>query len=71
MLITLTGAGSEHTADPGVSRDGLENLENWLGQMKTGPACQNGIKVPAPPKTMLEGEEQKSFVKGAQPIVQR
>ena len=55
-----------------VSRDGLENLESWLGQMNTRPACQNGIKVPEPPpKTMLEGEEQKSFVKGAQSIVQR
>jgi glutathione S-transferase len=30
----------------GVSRDGLENLDRWMGAMKIKPALQRGIKVP-------------------------
>lgn len=56
----------------GVPREGLENLDRWLGQMKIRPACQKGIKIPEPPpQALLEGKAQKSFVKGAQSILQR
>ena len=56
----------------GVPREGLKNLDRWLGQMKIRPACQKGIKIPEPPpQALLEGKVQKSFVKGAQSILQR
>ena len=32
----------------GVSRDGLENLDRWLNQMKDRPAGRRGVDVPAP-----------------------
>ena len=55
----------------GVSREGLENLDRWLDQMKARPACQKGIRVPEPPpKKILEGDDEKNFVKGAQSILQ-
>jgi glutathione S-transferase len=56
----------------GVSREGLENLDRWLGQMKERPACQKGIRIPEPPpKRILVGDQRESFVKGAQSILQR
>ena len=30
----------------GVSVDGLEHLQRWMGQMAARPACQRGIEVP-------------------------
>ena len=55
----------------GVSREGLKNLDRWLDQMKARPACQKGIRVPEPPpKKILEGDDEKNFVKGAQSILQ-
>ena len=55
----------------GVSRDGLPHLDRWLGQMKLRPACQQGVRVPeAPPEKILDGGDEKEFVKGAQKILQ-
>jgi len=55
----------------GVSRDGLENLDRWLTQMKERPACQRGIQVPEPPpQKVLEGDAEKKFVDNARNILQ-
>ena len=55
----------------GVSRDDLPNLDRWLTQMKSRPACRAGINVPAPaPKKILTGEALDTFAKGAQTILQ-
>ena len=55
----------------GVSRDGLPQLDRWLGQMKERPACRAGVLVPEPtPEKMLEGEAEKKFIKGVQNILQ-
>lgn len=32
----------------GVSLDGLDNLQRWLGAMEARPACQWGVAVPEP-----------------------
>jgi glutathione S-transferase len=55
----------------GVSRDGLPHLDRWLGQMKERPACRQGVQVPeAPPEKLLDGKDEKEFVKGAQKMLQ-
>ena len=55
----------------GVSREGLDHLDRWLGQMKARPACRAGIQVPVPaPKSMLSGAAAKAFTTNAQSIVQ-
>ena len=55
----------------GVSRDDLPNLDRWLTQMKSRPACRAGINVPAAaPKKILTGEALDNFAKGAQTILQ-
>lgn len=54
----------------GVSRDGLPNLDRWLGQMKIRPACQRGIDVPEPRAQELKGEDEQKFVKNAQNMLQ-
>ncbi|MBL6686702.1 MAG: glutathione S-transferase N-terminal domain-containing protein [Pseudomonadales bacterium] len=55
----------------GVSREGLPHLDRWLDQMKSRPACQQGIQVPVPaPKKILEGEAEQKFAQNAQSILQ-
>ncbi len=55
----------------GVSRDGLENLDRWLNQMKDRPACRRGVDVPEPrPGEELKGEDEKNFVGRAQSMLQ-
>ena len=55
----------------GVSRDGLENLDRWLNQMKERPACRRGVDVPeARPVEELRGEDEKKFVDRAQSMLQ-
>jgi len=55
----------------GVSRDGLENLDRWLAQMKEKPACQKGILVPTPPPPKeLSGDAEQEFIKGARNMLQ-
>ncbi|MDA0978054.1 MAG: glutathione S-transferase N-terminal domain-containing protein [Proteobacteria bacterium] len=55
----------------GVSRDGLPNLDRWLEQMKSRPACRRGVDIPEPrPVEELTGDEEKKFVGNAQQILQ-
>ncbi len=56
----------------GVSRDGLPNLDRWLNQMKSRPACQRGVEVPEPrPQDgELRGKDEEKFVKNAQSMLQ-
>ncbi len=55
----------------GVSRDDLPNLDRWLTQMKSRPACRAGINVPVPaPKRILTGDALDTFAKNAQTILQ-
>ncbi len=55
----------------GVSRDGLENLDRWLNQIKERPACRRGIDVPEPrPVEELKGDDEKKFVDRAQSMLQ-
>ncbi len=55
----------------GVSRDGLENLDRWLNQIKERPACRRGVDVPEPrPVEELKGDDEKKFVDRAQSMLQ-
>ena len=55
----------------GVSRDGLENLDRWLNQIKERPACRRGIDVPEPrPVEELKGDDEKKFVDRSQSMLQ-
>ncbi len=56
----------------GVSRDGLENLDRWLGVMKQKPRLRQGITVPVAVESLLkDAEAEKEFAKNAQTIVKR
>ena len=56
----------------GVSVDGLENLQRWLGQLAERPGCQRGIEVPVKlPNLAEDAEGAEKFAKGAQSILQR
>jgi glutathione S-transferase len=56
----------------GVSRDGLENLDRWLGVMKQKPGLRQGITVPVAVESLLKDDEaEKEFAKNAQTIVKR
>ncbi|MDH3623593.1 MAG: glutathione S-transferase N-terminal domain-containing protein [Myxococcales bacterium] len=58
----------------GVSRDGLEHLDRWLGAMKQRPACRRGVEVPftLPNLTAAENKEAaEEFRKSAQKIIKR
>jgi GST-like protein len=56
----------------GVSRDGLENLDRWLGVMKEKPGLRKGIGVPVKIDNILEDEAAaKVFLEKAGKMVQR
>lgn len=56
----------------GVSRDGLENLDRWLGVMKAKPGLQKGITIPLGSDSLLKNEnDAKEFANKAQSIVSR
>jgi len=58
----------------GVSVDGLDHLQRWLGEMAARPACERGVGVPVRLPDLTEGgdtEAAKAFAKGAQTILQR
>jgi len=56
----------------GVSVDGLEHLQRWLGQLAERPACRRGVEVPVKLPNLAEDEEgAEKFAKGAQSILQR
>jgi len=56
----------------GVSLDGLDHLQRWMGQMSARPACRRGVDVPFPLPS-LTGDEKgaEEFAKGARTLVQR
>jgi glutathione S-transferase len=56
----------------GVSIDGLEHLQRWLGAMNARPACRRGVDVPFPlPALVDESEGAEQFAKNASTLVQR
>lgn len=55
----------------GVSREGLENLDRWLGVMKEKPGLRRGIEVPEASKNLLKDKDgAEKFAANAQTIVQ-
>ena len=56
----------------GVSIDGLEHLQRWLGTMNARPACRRGVDVPFPlPALADDTEGAEQFAKNASTLVQR
>jgi GST-like protein len=56
----------------GVSTEGLEHLQRWLGQLAERPGCQRGVEVPVKLPNLADDEEGAAkFAKGAQSILQR
>ncbi len=56
----------------GVSEDGLEHFQRWLGQLAERPGCQRGVEVPVKLPNLADDEEgAEKFAKGAQSILQR
>ncbi len=56
----------------GVSIDGLQHLQRWLGAMRERPACRRGVDVPFPlPALEDDTKGAEEFAKGAATIVQR
>jgi GST-like protein len=58
----------------GISIDGLDHLQRWMGQMKQRPACQKGVEVPFRLPNLTEEtttQEAEQFAKGARTMLQR
>jgi GSH-dependent disulfide-bond oxidoreductase len=55
----------------GVSIDGLDHLQRWMGQMASRPACQRGVDVPFRLPDLTETSAADDFAKSAQTILQR
>jgi glutathione S-transferase len=58
----------------GVSIDGLDHLQRWMGQLAARPACQRGVEVPVRVPNLTDepdSDAAKAFVKGAQTLLQR
>ncbi len=56
----------------GVSVDGLDHLQRWLGVMKERPACQRGAIIPMRvPNLEKDTEGAAAFAKNASTLVQR
>jgi len=56
----------------GVSAEGLDHLQRWLGQMSARPACQRGVEVPFRIPDLAENDDAaKEFAKGAATILQK
>ena len=55
----------------GVSRDGLPNLDRWLGVMKHKPGLRRGIEIPEASKNLLKDKDgAEKFASNAQTILQ-
>jgi len=56
----------------GVSIEGLDHLQRWMGQLAERPACQRGLEVPMKmPDLAADEKSAQEFAKGAQTILQR
>ena len=47
----------------GVSRDGLDNLDRWLGVMKEKPGLRKGVEVPFKVERVLDNKEAEEAFK--------
>jgi glutathione S-transferase len=55
----------------GVSRDGLEHLDRWMGVMKEKPGLQKGVQVPVPTDNLVDDTQgAEKFVEGARKMLQ-
>ncbi|MFT5483616.1 MAG: GST-like protein [Halieaceae bacterium] len=55
----------------GVSRDGLENLDRWLGVMKEKPGLRRGIEVPFAVDSLLnDAKRREAFKENARKTLQ-
>ncbi len=55
----------------GVSRDGLEHLDRWMGVMKEKPGLQKGVQVPVPTDSLVDDTKgAEKFVEGARKMLQ-
>ena len=55
----------------GVSRDGLEHLDRWMGVMKEKPGLQKGVQVPVPADSLVDDTQgAEKFVEGARKMLQ-
>lgn len=55
----------------GVSRDGLENLDRWLGAITEIPAMRKGVQVPVSMESLIENEKAaEEFINKARNSVQ-
>lgn len=56
----------------GISTDGLDHLEAWMGRLEARPACQRGIEVPFKLPNMADDDKAAAeFKKRAGDTVQR
>jgi len=56
----------------GVSIEGLDHLQRWMGELAERPACQRGLEVPMKmPDLTVDKKATEEFAKGAQTILQR
>ena len=55
----------------GVSVEGLEHLQRWMGRMAERPGCQRGIEVPFRMPDLTDDASAEVFAKGAQAILQK
>ncbi|TNE62160.1 MAG: glutathione S-transferase [Alphaproteobacteria bacterium] len=57
---------------PGVSVDGLDNLQRWMAAIEARPAAQAGIKVPYDTSERLKSDNKaEEFIKQARTMVTR
>ena len=55
----------------GVSRDGLEHLDRWMGVLKEKPGLQKGVQVPVPTDNLVDDTQgAEKFVEGARKMLQ-
>ena len=55
----------------GVSRDGLEHLDRWMGVMKEKPGLQKGVQVPEANESLLEDKQAADkFAENARKMLQ-
>ena len=56
----------------GVSIEGLDHLQRWMGELAERPACQRSLEVPMKmPDLTVDKKATEEFAKGAQTILQR
>jgi GST-like protein len=56
----------------GVSVDGLDHLQRWMGAMNARPACRQGIEVPVKVESLIDDKQgAEAFIQQAQQMVQR